>query len=138
MFVADVAAGNAFVTPESTLPEPCCPPQGHDSVVGEVMKYYLGNVWRVCYLVVWVAIRREGAFVCGSLLYYYYYCIFRVVHASLISSTTVLACCCFCFFREGSQGFRRYIPTMQGLQYRSGTTGSFFDGMCSFAAPRDS
>lgn len=36
MFVASVAVGNAFVTHEGKLPVERCPPQGYDSVIGEV------------------------------------------------------------------------------------------------------
>ncbi|CAM9267091.1 unnamed protein product, partial [Hapterophycus canaliculatus] len=36
MFVANVSAGNAYRTTEGKLPDHMCPPQGYDSVVGEV------------------------------------------------------------------------------------------------------
>lgn len=36
MFVADVAAGKAYLTQERRLSDDMCPPPGYDSVVGEV------------------------------------------------------------------------------------------------------
>lgn len=39
MFVADVAAGNAYRTHAKDLPEGFCPPQGYNSVVAEVRSF---------------------------------------------------------------------------------------------------
>lgn len=38
MFVASVAVGKAFLTFEGKLPPELCPPDGYDSVVGQVGK----------------------------------------------------------------------------------------------------
>lgn len=38
MFMASVAVGKAYVTKKGSLDKEFCPPQGYDSVVGEVRK----------------------------------------------------------------------------------------------------
>ena len=58
MFVADVAAGNAFTTYEKNLQEQWCPPQGYNSVVAEVRLCTPLECFHVVYSRV-VAVRLE-------------------------------------------------------------------------------
>jgi len=40
MFICNVAVGRAYCTTEGSLPRTMCPPQGYDSVVGEVSLFH--------------------------------------------------------------------------------------------------